>query len=136
MANALKPPYLRKDDQRGDLQVWIVDGSYIRGRIDEEFTNFGQHYRYTYIPKNELWIDQEAKQDERPFFIEHLLVEHDLMSKGMSYEEAIVRADRVERRERRRAGDVQKVTHNGKQLPDAAAVHDRLWKTLESGVNN
>jgi hypothetical protein len=134
MANAFKPPYLRKDDKRGDLQVWIVDGSYIRGHIDEEFTNFGQHYRYPYIPKNELWIDEEATQDERPFFIEHLLVEHDLMSKGMSYEEAIVQADRVEQKERRRAGDVRKATHNGKQLPDAAAVHDRLWKTLESGV--
>jgi hypothetical protein len=134
MANALKPPYLRKDDQRGDLQVWIVDGSYIRGHIDEEFTNFGQHHRYSYIPKNELWIDQEAEQDERPFFIEHLLVEHDLMSKGMSYEKAIVQADRVEQKERRRAGDVRKATHNGKQLPDAAAVHERLWKTLESGI--
>jgi hypothetical protein len=45
MANTLKLPYLRKDDKRGDLQVWIVDGSYIRGHTDEEFTNFGQHYR-------------------------------------------------------------------------------------------
>jgi hypothetical protein len=31
--------------------------------MDEEFTNFGQHYRYPYIPKNELWIDQEARHD-------------------------------------------------------------------------
>jgi hypothetical protein len=31
--------------------------------MDEEFTNFGQHYRYPYIPKNELWIDQEAGHD-------------------------------------------------------------------------
>jgi hypothetical protein len=134
MANALKPPYLRKDDQRGDLQVWIVDGSYIRGHIDEEFTNFGQHYRYPYIPKHELWIDKEAKPDEHLFFIEHLLVEHDLMSKGMSYKEAIVQADRVEQKERRRTGDLQKVTHHGKQLPDANVVHEQLWKTLESGA--
>jgi hypothetical protein len=134
MAKAVKLPYLHKDEKIGDLQVWVVDGSYIRGRIDEEFTNFGQHYRYPYIPKNELWIDQEAEQDERPFFIEHLLIEHDLMSKKMSYEEALVRADRAEQKERRRAGDVRKITHNGKQLPDAKAVHDRLWKTLEDGV--
>jgi hypothetical protein len=59
----LKPPYIKKVEDRGDLQVWIVDGAYIRGHIDEEFTNFGQHYLYPYIPINELWIDQEARND-------------------------------------------------------------------------
>jgi len=69
-------------DKRGDIQVWIVDGGYVRGHIDEEFTNFGQHYRYAYIPKNEFWIDEEAEHDEQAFFIDHLLVEHQLMGKG------------------------------------------------------
>ena len=41
MAEKLKPPYLKKDERRGDYQVWIVDGAYIHGHIDEEFTNFG-----------------------------------------------------------------------------------------------
>ena len=54
MADSLKLPYVRKDQARGDFQIWIVDGSYVRGHIDEEFTNFGQHYRYPYIPVNEL----------------------------------------------------------------------------------
>jgi len=57
------------------------DGVYIRGHIDEEFTNFGQHYRFPFIPERELWIDAEAKDDERAFFIDHLLVEHDLMAR-------------------------------------------------------
>ena len=135
MAEALKPPYLHLDESRGDFQIWIVDGSYVRGHIDEEFTNFGQHYRYPYIPEKEFWIDQEAEHDERAFFIDHLLVEHDLMAKGVPYEKAIVEADRVERKERRRAGDVRKVTHEGKQLPDGAAMHERLWKKLENGVS-
>jgi hypothetical protein len=134
MAETLKPPYLQKVDARGEIQVWIVDGSYIRGHLDEEFTNFGQHYRYPYIPDKEFWIDQEAQHDERAFFIDHLLVEHELMSKGASYGKAIVEADRVERRERRRAGDVAKVTLHGRQLPDAQSVHERLWKRLENGV--
>lgn len=135
MAAALKPPYLHKDEARGDYQVWIVDGAYIRGHMDEEFTNFGQHYRYPYIPRNELWIDQEAAHDERPFFVEHLIVEHDLMAKGASYADALDRADRVERRERRRAGDVRRVTHGGKDLPDPGAVREQLWKKLENGVS-
>jgi hypothetical protein len=135
MADSIKLPYLRKDQVRGDIQVWIVDGAYIRGHVDEEFTNFGQHYRYPYIPDKEFWIDQEAENDERAFFIDHLLVEHELMAKGTPYNEAIEKADRAERAERRRAGDVRKVTRGGADLPDPKAVHRHLWKTLESGLS-
>jgi hypothetical protein len=135
MDETLNPPYLSKIDQRGDYQVWIVDGELIRGSIDEEFTNFGQHYRYPYIPEKEFWIDQEAEHDERNFFIDHLLVEHDLMAKGMPYGEALTKADAVERKERRRAGDIKKVTHNGHSLPDPGLVEERLWKTLENGIH-
>ena len=44
-------------------------------------------------------------------------------------------ADRVERRERRRAGDLSKATKGGQQLPDGHAVHEHLWKKLEKGVS-
>jgi hypothetical protein len=131
----LKPPYLEKIDERGNLPVWIVDGSYIRTHIDEEFTNFGQHYSFSCIPKNELWIDQEAENNERRFFIDHLLVEHRLMEKGVSYDKALVEADKVERRERSRAGDIRRLTHDGKELPDGKEVHERLWKKLENGIS-
>jgi hypothetical protein len=131
----LKLPYLEKIDEWGNLQVWIVDGSYIRGHIDEEFTNFGQHYSLPSIPKNELWIEKETKTDERQFFIDHLLVEHRLMSQGVPYEKALAEADKVERKERRRAGDVRRLTHHGKELPDGQEVHRRLWKKLENGLN-
>jgi len=134
METPLQPPYLRKDETIGDLQIWIVDGSYVRGHMDEEFTNFGQHYRYPYIPLNELWIDQEAENDERKFFVEHLLVEHRLMAKGQPYEKALAEADRAERVERRRAGDMSRLTHHGRHLPNGQDVHERLWKKLENGV--
>jgi hypothetical protein len=65
MPTKLKLPYLEKIDERGNLQVWIVEGSYIRSHIDEEFTNFGQHYRFPYIPKNEFGIEQETKKGQR-----------------------------------------------------------------------
>jgi len=133
MAEKRNRPYIEKVDERGNLAVWIVDGAYIRGNIDEEFTNFGQHYRFSYIPVNELWIDREAQNDERQFFIEHLLVEHRLMVKGMPYEKALVIADLAERRERRRAGDLSLMTHKGKKLPEGKDVHQRLWRKLENG---
>jgi hypothetical protein len=135
MPDKLKPAYVKKDETIGDLQVWIVDGIYIRGHVDEEFTNFGQHYRYPYIPKDELWLDQEAEHDERRFFIDHLLVEHRLMAKGMPYNQAIVKADTEERKERRRAGDISKFKSKGNGLPLGRDVHERLWKMLENGIS-
>jgi hypothetical protein len=134
MSPSLKPPYLKKIDERGDIQIWTVDGSYIRGHIDEEFTNFGQHYQYPYIPLKEFWIDKEAEHDEHQFFIDHLLAEYRLMEKGAPYEKAIVEGDRIEHRERRRAGDVSKLTHHGTKLPEGRDVHERMWKRLENGL--
>jgi uncharacterized protein YoaH (UPF0181 family) len=134
MSASVKPPYVQQIANRGDLKVWIVDGIYVRGHIDEEFTNFGQHYRYSYIPKGEFWIDREAAQDETQFFVDHLLVEHRLMAKGMSYGEALDKADQAERKERRRAGDLKLVTRHGKELPKGVQVHERLWKRLENGL--
>ena len=135
MTESLKPPYLERDETRGDYQVWIVDGAYIRGHMDEEFTNFGQHYRYLYIPDKEFWIDKEAEHDERRFFIDHLLVEHDLMAKGASYSDAITQADQVERKERRRAIDFRKLARGGEGLPNGSMVHESLWKKLENGIS-
>ncbi len=130
-----KPPYIKKVETRGDYQIWIVDGVYIRGKIDEEFTNFGQHYRYPYIPEMEFWIDREAEHNELSFFIDHLLVEYTLMAKGIPYTQAIEEADKAERKERRRSRDFKLVSHQSDQLPDPAAVHETLWKKLESGVS-
>ncbi|MDM8001069.1 MAG: hypothetical protein QUS33_14060 [Dehalococcoidia bacterium] len=134
MAKSLKPPYIRQVDERGDLKVWVVDGSYIRGHIDEEFTNFGQHYSFPFIPSDELWLDDATETDEQQFFIDHLLVEHRLMAKGVSYDKALAAGDQAERKERRRAGDVARLTHHGQKLPDGRDVHKRLWKKLENGV--
>jgi hypothetical protein len=134
MAKSLKPPYIRQLDERGDMKAWVVDGAYIRGHIDEEFTNFGQHYRFAYIPPNELWLDDATESDEQQFFIDHLLVENRLMAKGVSYEKALAAGDRAEQKERRRAGDVARLTHHGQRLPDGHDVHKRLWKKLENSV--
>ena len=135
MPKSLKPAYIEKVDDRGDLEVWIVDGAYIRSHIDEEFTNFGQHFRYPYIPVNQLWIDRETAHDERQFFIDHLLVEHRLMAKGMPYTRALSEADRADQKERRRSGDIDNLTRRGRNLPDGREVHERLWKKLENGLS-
>jgi hypothetical protein len=134
LARSLNPPYLDSVGTRGRITIWIVDGTYVRTHIDEEFTNYGQHYAFKFIPENEFWIDREGKPDEAQFFIDHLVVEHRLMRKGVPYDAALDAADSVEREERRRAGDVDRLTGGG-SLPDPAAVRVWLWKHLTSGVS-
>lgn len=135
MTRPRKPPYIKKADRRGDLQIWIVDGKYIRGHLDEEFGNFGQHYRFKFIPKDELWIDREADQNERAFFIDHLLAEQRLMEKGLPYARALEKADRIERAERRRAGDARKIRSKGRKTANPQAVHKHLWRKIKDGLD-
>jgi hypothetical protein len=134
MPKTLKPPYVKKAGQRGHISIWIVDGTYVRTHIDEEFTNYGQHYNFKYIPRDEFWIDKEGAPDELKFFVDHLLVEHRLMAKGMPYNDALNAADKAEMAERKKSGDVEKLTGGG-SLPDAKKVHVRLWKKLETPVS-
>jgi hypothetical protein len=133
-ASPLKPPYLAKAGTRGPITIWVVDGAYVRTHLDEEFTNYGQGLVFDCIPKDEFWLDKEAAADEQRFFVDHLLVEHRLMLGGMAYDDALEAADKVERAERKKSGDVHKVA-GAAGLPDLTKVHTRLWKHLASGVS-
>ncbi len=55
------------------------------------------------------------------------------MGKGVPYNQALEAADKFERAERKRAGDVKKMTKGG-NLPNPEQVHVRLWKKLETPV--
>jgi hypothetical protein len=81
----MKKPYVRVIATVSKFRVWLVDGRFIRTRIDEEFTNFGQHFRFRFIPRNEFWIDHLHAPGEEHFYIDHLLVENRLMAEGMDY---------------------------------------------------
>jgi hypothetical protein len=91
---------IKKIEEIGKIKVYLVDGEQVRDTLDTDFTNFGQHYRFDFIPKDEFWIDHEEDEDEVDFYIEHLLVEFSLMEKGVGYEEALKKADNVEQKSR------------------------------------
>jgi hypothetical protein len=129
----MKKPYIKKVDQIGRLTVWTVDGQYIRKNIDEEFTNFGQHYRFRFIPSHEFWIDKEHGLGEQQFFIDHLLVERRLMSGGMAYDMALEKADDVERRERRKSEFVREISRLPKK-DIIENIHKRLLKKYSGTV--
>ena len=104
----MKKPYLKKFASVSEFNVFIVDGEYIRENIDEEFTNCAQHYQFSFIPKNEFWIDKERVGWEYRYYIDSMLTINRLLAKGVSKGEAIKIADKEERSERAKSELVKK----------------------------
>lgn len=127
-------PYIKKLAQRGKAGLWLVDGSWVRTNIEQEWDNFGHHYSDPFIPENEIWLDQQADPDEQAFFIAHCVIERRLRARGVDEETAREKANEAEREARRKSGDMRKVRKDGK-LADPEAVHVRLLKKLVSGVS-
>lgn len=126
--------YLRRLGKRGKIIIWLVDGNQIRRDLEKEFTNFGQHFHFPFIPEDEFWIDQEAVPDERRFFIDHLLVEWQLMKKGYSYSLASKIADAKEHSERERTHDYKKIAAKKNEV-QVKKVRRRLLKKLKNGIS-
>jgi len=129
----LDKPYIRKYDNRGDFVIFIVDGNYIRTNLDDQFTNFGQHYQFKFIPLLEFWLDEEAAPDEMEFYIDHLLVEHKLMAQGVPYEDAIVKSDQVERTERKKL-KISRDLKGNLILPKNSKIHIHIYKKLSNDI--
>lgn len=82
------------------LTVWLVDGDALRSGLkagDVDFTMGGHGYRYLYIPRYEIWIDEVHKgtPDVWPV-IWHEYIERILMRNGMPYAQAHEIASRLE----------------------------------------
>ena len=96
----LAKPYIKQYGSIDDFTIFEVDGQYIRDNINREFTNFGQHFRFPFIPKHEFWLDKQYAPGEENYFIDHLILEWHLMHDGVSYDDALAQADAKEKKER------------------------------------
>ncbi len=134
-SNSMEEPYIKLIDEIMDFKVWEVDGKYVRDKINREFTNFGQHFRFPFIPKYEFWIDEERAPGEKHFFIDHLLVEWDLMSKGMDYDSALSKGDLREKKERAKTKLMEKLKEekyeNSKKIPKDI-YRERIHKNYDN----
>ena|SRR5437868_4719402 len=128
-----REPRIERISARNGLTAWVVDGSWVRKNIDEEFSNYGHHFTYHEIPKSELWLDSETDPDERKFYLKRMRREYRLREKGVDEETARNRANVYERKLRMEAGDLRKAKQDH-DLPQPTAVHDRLWKALSNGT--
>jgi len=124
---------LKKVQDIGPIQVWSVDGAKVRA-VDNEFTNFGTHYGFEIIPEFEFWLDVESDENEREFFIEHMLVEWKLCRHGKDYITATTKGNSKEKSERKKCGDLSKV-FDKKGSPHYDNIHKKLLGTTTEGLN-
>jgi hypothetical protein len=88
------------------LAVYVVRGRVVRDQAYLHFTLGGHGYRYRFIPKDEVWIDDAVAPAERAAILHHEIVELELMrGRDMGYDEAHARASRAEVRFRRETAE-------------------------------
>lgn len=79
------------------LKVWVVDGRAVRDGLSVDFSLAGHDAVYAYVPKGEVWVESGLSPSDRKFILVHELWERRLMGGGMPYEQAHVRANKLER---------------------------------------
>ncbi|MBU4453287.1 hypothetical protein KKH24_03430, partial [Patescibacteria group bacterium] len=73
-----------------------VRGELVRDIYFIDFTEGGHEFVYDFVPKTEVWIDDDITRGERKFIILHELHERALMAEGKKYPEAHASASRIE----------------------------------------
>jgi len=78
-------------------KVWIVNGDKVREKFKTDFVLGGNSESYKWIPRNEIWIEQDVAANERIYILIHELVEWYLMKvKNLTYDKAHEKASKVE----------------------------------------
>lgn len=135
--NFVGQPYIKLHSQVDGITVWIVNGPYIREKLDPEFTNFGHHLSFHFIPADEFWLDLENTPGEERFFIVHLKLEHKLMSQGMDYDSALESADAAEKKVRSltpRAEVGRTLLASGQAPALIERIHKTLWAEYSAAI--
>jgi hypothetical protein len=117
--------YVRPYVRVGPITVWLVNGEVVRDRYYVPFIEGGNSGRYSFIPRNEVWLEYLLHADELPFILIHECVERHLMLMyGWKYDRAHHVASEVEYAQRSR-GPLT--------VDDAVAVVLRTIHVFESG---
>ncbi len=108
--NGFPPNFCMRTERKGKLKIIHVDGRIVRKYLDPYFVSGGHEFVYSYVPKNEIWIDARNYKEEQSFVIAHELFERRLMAKGRDYHSAHDFAIAEEKHHRRLAGVAQFIT--------------------------
>ena len=107
LKKAIKLPEFKiKAEKKRGFVIRLVRGKIVRQYLDPKFLLGGHGYVYSYIPRNEVWIDDAQDKKEMKYSLTHELYEANLMKKGMDYNSAHDFALAAEKYERRKDGAV------------------------------
>jgi hypothetical protein len=99
------PPFTMKTKKQWGVALRYVNGSVVRQYLDPEFVFGGHGYVYSYIPKNEVWLDALMDPCDLSHVLCHERVERDLMKRQKkSYTIAHEYATVAEKEGRRKRG--------------------------------
>lgn len=93
------PPELRDRSRDSDMHkrpwgsingtpVYLVSGAWIRDRLDDDFTDYGQHLHKPYVPAGEIWVDQATDPSEVRYMAHACFVEAREMATGATFDAA------------------------------------------------
>ncbi len=81
--------YLSYEGEREGFKIFIVNGDAVRKKYFNEFVYGGNSERYTFIPVNEIWVDNSVSSEEFETTVAHELKERKLMAHdGLLYADA------------------------------------------------
>jgi hypothetical protein len=89
--------YLTLQDDKEKVKIYLIDGQIVRDLYKTDYVEGGHGYVYTWIPKDEIWIDNTLNKEEMPVIVLHEFVERTLMKhKHLSYNKSHHFASKVE----------------------------------------
>lgn len=81
--------YLYYEGEREEFKIFIVNGDEVRKKYFNEFVYGGNSERYTFIPADEIWVDNSVSSEEFETTVAHELKERKLMARdGLLYADA------------------------------------------------
>ncbi len=84
----LKNVFRQHLDDRDGVAIWIVDGAVIRKELYPDFGLSGNDLAYYFIPRNEIWIDEQTSCQEIEISIVSELTERKFLAEGRGYDYA------------------------------------------------
>lgn len=92
-----KTHYNLLEDYSNGLKIWLVNGEAVRDFFFIDYAFGGHDKVYSFIPKNEIWIEKVLGKREKRFILIHELHERYLMAKyHLTYHEAHLKATILE----------------------------------------
>jgi hypothetical protein len=98
------------------LKLRMVDGTAVRNKHFTDFTMAGHGHVYSFIPKDEIWLEANLSAEDASHALNHELRERELMrTHGLKYDQAHQLVTNMERHERGgQADDKHAYTNNAK----------------------